>query len=62
MDIIGEQCAVSNVEEVRTCLKCYFISPLGLSNNQDWELADDFDIIADWESLPGGNFKFDCEE
>ncbi len=47
MNIIGEQCAVSNVEEVNICLKCYFISPLGLPSDESWDLADDFDIVAD---------------
>ncbi len=52
MDIIGEQCAVSNVQEVRNCLKCYFINPLNLTNNQSWELANHFDIFIKCENDP----------
>ena len=52
MDLLGEKCAVMDAQEVKTCIKCYFISPLGLSNSASWKLADNFDIVADCLSDP----------
>ncbi len=47
MDFVGEECAVSNIDDVFNCLKCHFISPLGLSDEDNCDLLEDFDIIAD---------------
>ncbi len=47
MEYIGEECAVSNVGDVFDCLKCHFIGPLGLSDEDNWDLMEDFDIVAD---------------
>ncbi len=47
MDFIGEACAVSDVGDVFDCLKCHFISPLDLPDEDNWDLMDDFDIVAD---------------
>ncbi len=52
MEIIGEECAVSNVTEVKKCLKCHLINELGLSENQNYELIDNFDVVADCAGDP----------
>jgi len=65
MALAGEKCAVSNATQVKTCLKCYFISPLGLSSQDSWSLAEDFDIVAECETNPSPNCiecKFSIKE
>ena len=58
IELLGEKCAVSDVKQVRNCIKCYFISPLGLPSNISWDLAEDFNIYMDCESDPNP----DCVE
>lgn len=52
MEIISEECAVSNVTEVNKCLKCHLIRDLGLSDSQNYELLDGFGIVANCEGDP----------
>jgi hypothetical protein len=47
MEYIGEQCAVSNVSEVSKCIKCHLINDLGLSDDQNYILMNNFDVVAD---------------
>jgi len=55
MELIGEECAVSYAPEVRACLKCHLINELGLTDQTNWDLFNDFQIYAECEGSPNSD-------
>ncbi|MFT6335608.1 MAG: hypothetical protein ACJATI_002363 [Halioglobus sp.] len=45
-DMAGEVCAVSTLLDVFECLKCQYITPLGLSGEANWYLNENFEIVG----------------
>jgi len=65
-EFIGEECAVSNVNDVIDCVKCHFISSLGLPDDVNWDLKDNnFELVVDCLGDPNINcvdpdLQIDC--